>query len=349
MWRRIRLVRESCRRATVSWNDPRVSAVEHFLSSGDETAGDVLEKAFRQGAVFDGWSDLFRWDIWENLISGLPATPREPGTELPWDIVDTGVDRNWLIEEHRRAGLSQPLEDCRAAGCTGCGACSGTVPPLPSGVFPETRARVRNTEPDAAERYRIRYAKRGLAVFTSHLDMVRMWTRTLRRSGLPLHYTSGYSRRVKLAFSQPIPLGMGSESEYTDFLLDSSLPLGHVVSTLRRSLPDGFFIRAAGIIPVGSKSPDSIASAAEYIIRGIDKLRLLEDYLEENDTAVSFRPLGQDAAIMVSDPAKGASRPDRIMTASGVRWRSIARTELYKADAGGRLVPLLHAAEGEFE
>lgn len=349
MWRRISLVREACGRAAVSWNDPRVSAVEHFLSTGDETAGDALEKAFRLGAVFDGWSDLFRWDIWRDLIPDSPPLAPEPGAPLPWDFVDTGVDRGWLIEEYRRTGLSETLPDCRASGCTGCGACSGTVPPLPAAVFSGASGKGRDTEPKALERFRIRYAKRGLAVYTSHLDMVRMWTRTLRRSGLPLHYTSGYSRRVKLAFSQPIPLGMGSESEYTDFLLDEPVHLGKVVETLRKALPKGFSILAARRIPVESKPPDSIAFLAEYIISGIDRLQLLEDYLEKNETGVSFRSLGRDGAIMVSSPAKGASRPDRVMEAAGVEWGSIVRTELFKADEGGQLIPLLRAVKGEFE
>jgi len=346
MWRRINLVRNTCRKALVAWNDPRVSAVEHFLSGGDRDTSDVLEQAFRQGAVFDGWSDLFRWDVWEALLADNPRSPRVQGKPLPWSFVDTGVSEGWLLKEYQRSIEGEILADCRIGGCSGCGACKGEVPPIPASLIGSSRTIKSESEP-AVQRIRIRYAKRGLAVFSSHLDMIRMWTRTLRRTGLPLHYTSGYARRVKLAFSHPVPLGMGTESEYIDFQLVERRDLPFVVDSLGRALPEGFPIRAAGELKGKYRAPDAMSVAAEYIIEGIDNPDRLESRLDEIDLVLSHGRHRGGGLIMVSKPGKGASRPDRIMEAAGISWKTITRTEIYTSGRDGQLVPLLQGVEGE--
>jgi len=345
--RRINIIRTACRKASVSWNDPAVSAVEHLLCTGGPGTADILEEAFRKGAVFDGWSDLFRWDVWMDLINRGKEQRLNPALGLPWDFIDTGVDRQWLRAEYERSVQGEILEDCRKAGCSGCGACSGDVPPLPVVISAGEVSKREPDEPPAVQCIRVRYAKRGLAVHTSHLDMVRMWTRTLRRSGLPLHYTSGYSRRVKLAFSQPIPLGMGSECEYLDLQLNEYVPLSVIMEALKKSLPGGIFIVGMAVLSGKYRSPDSATSAAEYIISGIDRPETAEQYLAEKGGVISFRICGKDEALLVSDPRKGASRPDRIMEAAGVSWRSIVRTNIYTAGEEGQLIPLMPADKGE--
>ena len=348
MWRRISIVRGACRKASVSWNDPRVSTVEGLLARGGMETAELLEEAFARGAVFDGWSDLFKWEVWKNILEGTTQEEYLPGDPLPWDMVDLGVSKEWLVEEYRRSLGEEPLPDCREAGCSGCGACGGDVPPVPSpGVEPEIKVTGREVEPAAVQRVRIRYGKSGLAVFSSHLDMVRMWTRTLRRTGLPVHYTSGYSRRVKLAFSHPVPLGMGSVSEYVDFQLDRRVGLSEIAAALKEALPRGIRVLAAGE-PAGKyRAPDASAAAAEYIVRGIDDPGSVENRLKENEMVISCRIDSGGVLRIITDPGKGASRPDRLLDALGVRWKSITRKEIYAGGMNGRLVPLLPAAEGE--
>ncbi len=346
LWRRIQLVRSNCRRARVAWNDPKVSAVEYFLCTGGKDSQDILERAYREGAVFDGWSDLFRWDIWEKLISETQFARFHIEDPLPWDFVDTGVSRQWLIREYERSSREETLSDCRAAGCSNCGACDGNVPPFPS-LISKDRINGRVTESLPVERIRLRYSKTGLSRFTSHLDMVRMWTRAMRRSGLPVYYSSGFARRMKLVFSQPIPLGMGSDSEYLDFQLMESVNLDLILKSLSQVLPAGFRIIAMKKISGKYRSPGSLTAAAEYIIDGVENADKLIDYLRGSGLVLSISVIDGNKVRMISDPRKGASRPDRAMEAAGVRWGSIVRSNIYAADQAGRLVPLITAAEGE--
>jgi radical SAM-linked protein len=344
LWRRIQLIRNNTFKARVSWNDPRVSAVEYFLCSGGEESQDILEKAYRAGAVFDGWSDLFRWDIWKELL--VQSAEYDLDDALPWDFVDTGVNTRWLKAEFARAAREEVLPDCREAGCSFCGGCSGNVLPFPDRVTVEAEV-VRTIAFPPVERVRLRYTKTGLSSFTSHLDMVRMWTRALRRSGLPVYYSPGFARRMKLVFSQPIPLGMGSESEYIDFQLVRSVDLPAVLSSLNSVLPAGFSIIAARKLSGKYRSPGSLATAAEYIISGIDNTDKLIDYLSGSELVSSVSVIDNKRVSMVSDPRRGSSRPDRVLRAAEVTWGAIVRSNIYVTDKAGQLVPLLAVNEGE--
>ena len=152
---------------------------------------------------------------------------------------------------------------------------------------------------------------------------------------------------MKLAFSHPVPLGMGSVSEYVDFQLDHRVGLTEIAAALKEALPRGIRVLAAGE-PAGKyRAPDASAAAAEYIVRGIDDPGSVENRLKENEMVISCRIDSGGVLRIITDPGKGASRPDRLLDALGVRWKSITRKEIYAGGMNGRLVPLLPAAEGE--
>ena len=346
LWRRIQLVRSNTRKAKVAWNDPRVSVVEYFLSTGGKESQSILERAYRAGAIFDGWSDLFRWDIWEKLLDEAGHRDFVVGDALPWSFVNTGINRKWLIREYERASEEEVLPDCREAGCSFCGGCNGKVLPFPEPVFVSPAVQ-RHEERPAVERVRLRFSKTGLSRFTSHLDMVRMWTRALRRSGLPVYYSPGYARRMKLVFSQPIPLGMGSECEYLDFQLVEPVDISIVISSLQLVLPAGFSITAARKITGKYRSPDALVTAAEYIIHGVDRIDKLVSYLGENELVSSISVLDNDRVCMVSDPHSRNSRPDRVLSSAGVGYEFIVRSNIYVTDQTGQFVPVLAVNERE--
>ncbi len=333
--RRIRVVRNGCRRARVSWNDPDAARVEAAIALGGEGFPDVLEAAFRQGAVNDAWNDLFRKDVWLGLLGDAPAVQPSPGSKLPWDIVDTGVKESWLIEEYRRAGSGIVTPDCREGGCTGCGACDGAVPPLPAGVPSETGPES-FTADVAAERLRVRYARQGLARFTSHLDAVRMWGRVVRRAGVPVCMGAGFVRRPSIRFGYPLPLGMASRAEYVDLFLHSGMEPREAAERLDRALPKGFSVLAVRKVPLGESSPD-VDGILEYNIPGVETA-----ILEGTPGVVNTR-----GSIVLIDPSRGSVRLDRLLEAAGVTFGVIERVEAYRRGAGGEFRPLLKISEGE--
>lgn len=88
-------------------------------------------------------------------------------------------------------------------------------------------------------KYRIRYSKTGTARFTSHLDVLRALTRTLRRAGLPVAFSAGFNPKPQLSFGPPLPLGVESFAEYFDLELNVPLEEAEVLLALKQHLPPG--------------------------------------------------------------------------------------------------------------
>ncbi len=104
-----------------------LSYIEAVFARGDRRLADALERAFRLVCRFDGWSDQFRYDLWLKALreSGLDpdfyATRERPSNEVfPWDHLDAGVSKRFLLREWERAQRGETTVDCRK-GCVGCG------------------------------------------------------------------------------------------------------------------------------------------------------------------------------------------------------------------------------------
>ncbi|HID88743.1 MAG TPA: TIGR03960 family B12-binding radical SAM protein [Anaerolineae bacterium] len=112
----------------ISWNEPRMSLLEAVLSRGDRRLGQVVRRAWEQGARFDGWDEWFDWGAWAAALAeaGLDAgfyAHRQRGLEevFPWDHIQTGVRKGYLRREWERSRRAEPLPDCRGRTCYGCG------------------------------------------------------------------------------------------------------------------------------------------------------------------------------------------------------------------------------------
>ena len=104
-----------------------LSYIEAVFARGDRRLADVLEHAWRLGCRFDGWSDQFRYDLWLcafrecGLDPDFYATRERPEEEIfPWEHLDAGVSREFLLSEWNKARGAQTTRDCRR-GCVGCG------------------------------------------------------------------------------------------------------------------------------------------------------------------------------------------------------------------------------------
>lgn len=118
------------RRIKYNYHDTKTSFLEAVFAKGDRRLGSVLELAWRKGARLDGWSERFREDIWREAFQELRVDPHfyanramDYDDSLPWDHIGTGVTKKYLISEHHKALQGKTTEDCRYAGCSGCGIC----------------------------------------------------------------------------------------------------------------------------------------------------------------------------------------------------------------------------------
>jgi len=118
------------------YHDGKPGIIEGLLSRGDRRVGRVIEEVWRDGGRFDGWSEHFSYDRWAAASElGLAGTgvdldwytvrEREYDEVLPWDHLDSGLDKDWLWADWEDAldPQSPEIEDCRWTPCYDCGVC----------------------------------------------------------------------------------------------------------------------------------------------------------------------------------------------------------------------------------
>ena len=110
-----------------NWHEPDVTVLEGFLARGDRRCSKVILKAYEKGALYDAWSESFHYDIWKEAFkeTGVDIefyTLRERSTDeiLPWDFIDAGVTKKFLIREWEQAKAETITPNCRQK-CSGCG------------------------------------------------------------------------------------------------------------------------------------------------------------------------------------------------------------------------------------
>ena len=110
-----------------NWHEPDVTVLEGFLARGDRRCSKVILKAYEKGALYDAWSESFHYDIWKEAFkeTGVDIefyTLRERSTDeiLPWDFIDAGVTKKFLIREWEQANAETVTPNCRQK-CSGCG------------------------------------------------------------------------------------------------------------------------------------------------------------------------------------------------------------------------------------
>ena len=229
----------------LSWRDPAISELECILGRGDRRVSQVIYSAWKQGTKFDGWTDQFRYDIWldaykknnleiERYIKEIPET-----SSLPWNHIDKGVANRFLKEERQKAYSQTLTENCRNSVCHICGIqrkndfAEYVTCHKHSRSIDKTKKTdqidlkkaeapvLRNNKEENRIHLRIHYQKLGYTKYISHLDLIRLFDRIFRRSGIHIAYTNGYNKRPKMSFGPPLSLGHTSDSEYMDIEVNS--------------------------------------------------------------------------------------------------------------------------------
>ncbi|MDI3522653.1 MAG: hypothetical protein PWR31_1060 [Bacillota bacterium] len=119
------------------WHEPEQSFLEAVFSKGDRRTAAALERAWRLGCRLDGWSEHFRFDLWQQAFqeTGLDPTfyanrKLAAGETLPWDHLDPGVSKEFLLQERERALSGERTPDCSRERCSACGVCPALDIPI---------------------------------------------------------------------------------------------------------------------------------------------------------------------------------------------------------------------------
>jgi radical SAM family uncharacterized protein len=154
-------------------NDPQEGVIEGLLARGDRRVADAVERAWQLGARFDGWHEMPTLPLWRQAMAETGVdldwySYRERGEDevLPWDHLDSGLDKGWLWEDWQEARTAVQLDDCRWSPCYDCGVCPGLdlvhdTGYAPGALLPIVATPPAGELPTSAERYAAQGAGRG--------------------------------------------------------------------------------------------------------------------------------------------------------------------------------------------
>jgi radical SAM-linked protein len=208
-------------------------------------------------------------------------------------------------------------------------------------------------------RLRVRFCRGEELKFISHLDIIRLWVRALRRARIPLEYTEGFSPHPRISLAVPLSVGVTADNELLDISITKVVSPHWFVETVNRQLPEGMKVLEATPISPNVPSLQSQVRFTQYQVEvqtdkneeeiktDIDRLLALESlpWHHERDTgrkSYDLRNLIDDIWLVDMKPAScvmgmilrcdesGSGRPEQVVLALGITEypRSIKRTKL---------------------
>ena len=194
--------------------------------------------------------------------------PHNLNAPLPWDHLDTGIDKKWLQDDLERALAAGIVPDCSFDGCSHCGVC-GTdfghniiVPPLPIPEF--TGQFTPNT--DKVQRLRVWFGKIGKMSLVGHLDLARLFDRAIRRASIPVTYSGGFHPAPRIMIANALPLGSTSTGEIADFELTTIIDEAEFQSKLAAQLPADIPIYRVESVDLKQPPASTLITQAEYFV-----------------------------------------------------------------------------------
>lgn len=296
------------------YHSPELSWLEGVVSRGDRRLSYALEAAARAGCRLDAWSEHFNLKIWERVLhEELAPFGLEPNDYLqersekgllPWDHLDAGILKKFLLRERKRAYQEATIDDCAFTDhCYACGGCDLGNPyhgknqqgerlvQLRPTVFSELDEEHRSAAELVAERpqgaragdlraarmavidaeqgrtrLRFQYAKLGRAFHMSHLDVKEHLERAVRLSKLPVVYSQGFSPRPRMNFTPACATGIASEAEYMEVTCHGHVDARAAAERLRTLLPDGLFVINVEEVPLKAPTLNDQLRAITYVV-----------------------------------------------------------------------------------
>lgn len=257
------------RRLEVKYQSPQVSYIEAVLSRADERIFPVIQEVYNKGSIFEEWREGFDFSRWQDSFQKYDIDPREylkARESYPWDIIDTGVTKEFLQKEFHRSRLGLVTENCFYKKCTHCGACDGN-----GHKHHESQDKYLGVEQEPRRAgqqimYRVKYSVGEPFRYASHLDIARTVYRALRRTELPIKFTQGFSPIPKVSFCPPKSVGQTSKGEFFDIYLDTEY-FGNISTELNTRFPAG--IRVLDLRALDPRTP-SLSSSINLIEYEVD-------------------------------------------------------------------------------
>ena len=282
------------------WQNPEVSWLEGLWARGDRRLSRLLITAYNKGCRFDGWSDKFSYRLWQGALEEEAIDPdffsagkQDLSEPLPWDHIDSRVRKAFLKTEWEKTFDRSFTNDCRQGICTQCGACDFTEikmkihpdiqngPLAVSGATKQVEAGFKNLS--------VFYSKLDQAKYFGHLEMVNVFLRALKRAEIPVVFSQGFHPKPKIAFDDPLPIGIESQWEHFTLCVPSFVRPEAVTQQLNEQLPAGLVINSCQLASKKIGQQESKASTYRVTLKEghFDKKKLVS-FDRASDATISM-------------------------------------------------------------
>lgn len=286
---------------TFKWQNPEVSFLEGLWARGDRRLSRLLVNAYENGCRFDGWSDRFKFDVWQECIvesqvdvDFFTRRPKDLEEPLPWDHIDIRVEKAFLIEEWQGAQKGARTEDCRWHSCQQCGVCDfETIAPhffeAATEKEPLGIGRPDTAQQTAFKKLKVFYSKKGDARFFGHLELVNIINRAFRRAGVELAYSKGFHPKPKISFDDPLPMGMEGAHEFFFISVNKDMVCDELVRKTNLELPEGLVINGCETAGPGKATQgDRVDHYTVTLKEGVFDRHQLAWFVESNNIEYTF-------------------------------------------------------------
>ena len=297
----------------INYHDKFISQIEAVLTRGDESLCNYIYSLYKKGCYLDAWGEYFDKNVWKETADEFGFTLKEKAKKeydltevLPWDFIDTGIDKEWLQREYELAllqGCEFNLQETCEHKCVNCGVCKNlkikkvlAESYTASAKAQEINLTKEKVDPTKAHpdkdipvyRYRLKITKKGLLKYFSHLDWQNTFHKVLARTGLRIAHSLGFNPTMKVSMGIALPLFAESEGEIVDIELLDRITPEELIDIINPKLPDGAKIISAKEVERFCKPIETEAQWAEYKIMPYQKA---DDGENQSGSAIHPHPL----------------------------------------------------------
>lgn len=270
---------KSIKGVKLNYHNSFTSKVECALTRGDEKYNKFFFELFKKGVYLSSWDENVDKNLWEQTALECGFNIDEEAQRiydtketLPWDIIDTGIDKAWLIEQYENALSSKNIIPCEF-NCVNCGVCKNlkTHKILDKPYENKYKFEEEKTENKPQHKYRLKITKENEMRYISHLDWQNTIIKMLYRSGLDLCFSQGFNPTPKFSLGIALPMFVESLCELIDIEIYDDLSESEIVNIFNNVLPENIRVLNARKIEKNTEAIDIMAQWALYKITPFEK------------------------------------------------------------------------------
>lgn len=292
----------------INYHTSFVSKIEAVLTRGDKTLGKFIQKLQEEGFYLTSWDENIDFAKWTQIAKNLGIDFDELAqkqydieAELPWDVIDSGINKDWFKEEYKKALKAENTIPCEF-NCVNCGVCKNLKThkvldkPYSPNISPVNNELKDNSK---AIKYRIKLSKTGRLRYLSHLDWQNTVIKALFRSKLDLAFSQGFNPTPKVSLGIALPIFTESICELIDIDIFNDIEPDELKGILQKVLPEESEIINIKKMPKGTDAIEISAQWAEYKIETLKK-----NVLKSEDLLYIINKISSDDEIFIEKKNK---------------------------------------------